>query len=199
MRRDTIIEIGKGVQNAYVDDVVTGWSEPRMYPARRKEIRAQSHNPDSGALMHRRLGSIGVAGILVLATVAWVTRASTEEAAVRAALEHYLQGHATGDAAHFSTAFHPESKLFWVRDGQLMQRTSADYIAAALGKPAADEAQRKRRIVSVDVTGNAAIGKVELDYPSAKLTDYMSLLKVGGEWKIVNKIFTAKPKKQGGG
>jgi hypothetical protein len=79
-----------------------------------------------------------------------------------------------------------------------MQRTSADYVAGAPGKPAADEAQLKRRIVSVDVTGTAASAKVELDYPSAKLTDYMSLLKVGNEWRIVNKIFTAEPKKQDG-
>ena len=75
-----------------------------------------------------------------------------------------------------------------------MRRTSADYIAGAPGKPAADEAQRKRRIVSVDVTGNAASAKVELDYPSAKLTDCMSLLKVRNERKIVNKIFTAERK-----
>ena len=44
------------------------------------------------------------------------------------------------------------------------------------------------------MTGNAASGKIELDYPNAKLTDYMSLLKIGGEWKIVNKIFTSEPK-----
>jgi hypothetical protein len=147
--------------------------------------------------MFRRLFNIGLVGFLILGTVAWATRATEEEAAVRAALEHYLQGHATGDGAHFRAVFHPESKLFWVRDGQFMQRTSADYIAGAPGKPAADEAQRKRRIVSVDVTGNAASAKIELDYPSAKLTDYMSLLKIGGEWKVVNKIFTSEPKKQG--
>lgn len=145
--------------------------------------------------MRRRLGSIGIVALLVLATVAGATRVSNEEAAVRAALEHYIQGHATGDGTHFSLVFHPESKLFWVRDGQFMQRTSADYIAGAPGKPAADEAQRKRRIVSVDVTGNAASAKIELDYPNAKLTDYMSLLKVGNEWKIVNKIFTSEVKK----
>jgi hypothetical protein len=144
--------------------------------------------------MFRRLISIGFVGFLAVVSAAWATRVSNEEAAVRAALEHYLQGHATGDGAHFSAVFHPESKLFWVRDGELMQRTSTAYISGAPGKPAADEAQRKRRIVSVDVTGSAAIGKIELDYPNAKLTDYMSLLKVGGEWKIVNKIFTSEPK-----
>ena len=35
----------------------------------------------------------------------------------------------------------------------------------------------------VDVTGDAAVAKVVLDYPSARFTDYMSLLKIGGEWR----------------
>jgi hypothetical protein len=66
------------------------------------------------------------------------------------------------------------------------------------GKPAADEASgtRKRRIDLVDVTGNAAIGKIVLDYPDAYIVDYMSLLKTNGEWKIINKIFNVEPKKK---
>lgn len=117
-----------------------------------------------------------------------------DEAGVRAALEHYLQGHATGDGAHFRRAFHPEAKLFWVRDGQLMQRTSEEYIAGASGRPAADEAQRRRRIVDVRVAGTAASATVELDYPATRFVDYMSLVKVGGEWKIINKTFYSEPK-----
>jgi hypothetical protein len=119
---------------------------------------------------------------------------SGEEAAVRAAIENYMQGHATGMGEHFRKVFHPDSKLFWIRDGQLTQRTSADYIAGAPGKPAADEAQRKRWIETIDITNNAAVVKVVLDYPNAKLTDYMSMLKINGEWKIVNKTFTSEPK-----
>ena len=118
----------------------------------------------------------------------------SEADAVRASVQHYLQGHATGDGAHFEMVFHPESKLFWMRDGQLNQRTSADYIAGAGGEPAADEVQRKRRIAMVDVTGSAAVAKVELDYPGAMITDYFTLLKVDGEWKIVNKIFHVEPR-----
>lgn len=79
--------------------------------------------------------------------------------------------------------------------GQFAQRTSAEYIAGASGKPAADEAARKRSIESIDISGNAAIAKVVLDYPQVRFTDYMSLLKVGDEWKIVNKTFYAQPKK----
>ena len=121
-------------------------------------------------------------------------QANSEEAAARVPLENYLKGHATGDAEFFKKAFHPEAKLFWFRDGKFNTRTSAEYIAGASGKPAADEAQRKRWIESVNITGNAGVAKIVLDYPQTKFADYMSLLKVDGEWKIINKTFYAEPK-----
>ena len=119
---------------------------------------------------------------------------SAEETAVRQALEHYLRGHATGQAEHFRKIFHPDAKLFAVRDGKYWQLTSEEYIGRAAGKPADDEAQRKRQIQSVDITGNAAVAKIVLDYPTVKFTDYMSLLKIDGEWKIVNKTFYGEAK-----
>ena len=125
----------------------------------------------------------------------FLPNAEADEAEVRAALQHYLLGHATGDGAHFRVVFHPDSKLYFNRDGKFSTRTSEDYIAGAAGKPAADEAQRKRRIVSVDVTGDAAMAKVELDYPTALLTDYFTLLKVDGKWMIMNKIFNTQAKR----
>jgi len=47
---------------------------------------------------------------------------------------------------------------------------------------------------SSGVTGNAGVAKIVLEYPTVTFTDYMSLLKVGDEWKIVNKVFYAEPK-----
>ncbi len=123
-----------------------------------------------------------------------VQSGSNEETAVRAALQHYLMGHATGDGAHFEKVFHPESRLFWVGDGELQTRSSAEYTAGAPGQPAEDEDRRSRRIVMVDVSGTAAVARVELDYPGALITDYFSLLKVDGEWRIMNKIFHVKRK-----
>ena len=120
---------------------------------------------------------------------------SADEAAVREAVNHYLLAHASGSGDHIKNVFHPELKMFFAREGQLMFRTGPEYIAGFSGKPAADEAQRKRWIESVDVTGTAAMAKVVLDYPNAKLTDYFSLVKANGEWKIVNKIFHSEPKR----
>lgn len=133
-----------------------------------------------------------VAGTLL--TVLAQQTANNEEAAARVPLENYLKGHATGEGEYFKKAFHPEAKLFWYREGKLMTRTSTEYIAGATGKPAADEAQCKRWIESIKITGNAGIGVIVLDYPTTKFVDYMSLLKVDGEWKIINKTFYAEPK-----
>ncbi|MEM9687310.1 MAG: nuclear transport factor 2 family protein, partial [Bacteroidota bacterium] len=53
---------------------------------------------------------------------------------------------------------------------------------------------RKTRIVSVDIMGNAAQAKLEIDYETFTFIDYMNLLKIDGEWKVVNKIFYRKNK-----
>lgn len=118
-----------------------------------------------------------------------------EKEAARIPLENYLKGHATGNPEFMRKAFHTEGKLIFMRDGKYSTRTFDEYIAGMKdGKPAPDEAQRKRWIESIDVAGNAAIGKIILDYPNGKFVDYMTLLKIDGEWKIVNKSFHFEPK-----
>lgn len=121
---------------------------------------------------------------------------TSEKDAVKIPLENYLKGHATGDGEYMKKAFHTDGQLIFIRDGIFTTRSFADYIAGFTGKPPADEAKRTRWIESIDVVGNAASAKIVLDYPTVKLTDYMSLLKINGEWKIVNKIFTSEPKPQ---
>lgn len=146
-------------------------------------------------MSHRVSAAAAAAVLLGASTLAWsLTTPAGDEEAVRATLEHYLQGHATGDGAHMAIAFHPDAELMWVQDGRLRRRSVEDYIAGFPGRPAPDEARRARRIVQIDVDGSAASAKILLDYPDARFVDYMSLLKVDGEWKIVHKIFHREPK-----
>lgn len=53
---------------------------------------------------------------------------------------------------------------------------------------------RKTKIASIDITGNAAQAKLEIEYETFAFIDYMNLLKVDGEWKVVSKIFYRKQK-----
>ncbi|HEX7314032.1 MAG TPA: nuclear transport factor 2 family protein [Pyrinomonadaceae bacterium] len=143
----------------------------------------------------RKLNRISLAVLfLVLVGSAPVLAQNSEEAAVRAAIQHYFDGHATGQGEHFRKVFHPDAKLFFIREGKVTQWTSEEYISRAPGKPADDESQRKRTIDSIDITGNAAFVKLTLDYPKVVFTDYMSMLKVDGRWVIVNKTFHGKPR-----
>lgn len=116
------------------------------------------------------------------------------DAAVRAPLEAYLRGHATGRAEDFRPAFHPDAQLWGMRNGTLIRMTAEQYISRASGAPPADEAQRRRWIESIDVTGDTAVAKIVLDYPTVRFTDYMALSRIDGRWVIVNKMFQAEPK-----
>jgi hypothetical protein len=131
---------------------------------------------------------------VLLGSVAAVSAQTDEKAAVRVPLENYIKGHETGDGEYMKKAFHTEGNLIFVRDGKYMTRSFADYIKGFSGKPAADEKDRKRWIESVDVVGTAAVARVILDYPTVKFTDYFTLLKIDGEWKIINKSFHAEQK-----
>ena len=121
---------------------------------------------------------------------------TSDKDAARVPLENYLKGHATGDPEFMRKAFHTEGNMTFVRDGKYTTRTFAEYIAGMSGKPAADEAQRKRWVESVEVAGNAGIGTIILDYPQGRFVDYMTLLKIDGEWRIVNKSFHFEPKQK---
>jgi hypothetical protein len=116
--------------------------------------------------------------------------------AIRVPLENYIMGHKTGKGEFMQKAFHTEGKLMSMRDGKYTTLDFNEFISYFKGIPAKDEALRKRWIERIDVTGNVAIGKVILDYPSVKFTDYMSLMKIGSEWKIVNKAFYMERKEQ---
>lgn len=127
--------------------------------------------------------------------VSAATFAQTDEkAAVRVPLENYIKGHETGDGEYMKKAFHTEGNMIFVRDGKYMTRPFSEYIKGFTGKPAADEQDRKRWIESIDMVGSAAVARVILDYPTVKFTDYFTLLKIEGEWKIINKSFHAEQK-----
>jgi hypothetical protein len=115
----------------------------------------------------------------------------SDDTGVRAALGHYLQGHATGDAAHMRKAFLPTAHIEGIRDGRFTSWTVDEYCSRFTGKPAPDEASRRRTIDSVDISGTSAMAKATLVHGATTFTDYFVLLKVDGEWKIANKVYTA--------
>jgi hypothetical protein len=117
-----------------------------------------------------------------------------EKELVKVPLNNYLQAHATGNPTLILKAFYKDARIMAFRGDKFSNLSVEEFAGFFKGKVADDEAQRKRSIESIEVSGNAAIAKIVLDYPTVKFTDYMTLLKIDGEWKIVNKAFFAEPR-----
>lgn len=116
-----------------------------------------------------------------------------DDQAVRAVIQQYFKGHASGDPAEMKKAFHSTAHVEGNRDGKFVSWTAEQYAANFTGKPAADEATRKRTIDRVDISGDAAMVSATLVHGATTFTDYFVLLKVNDEWKIANKVYTRRP------
>ena len=120
-------------------------------------------------------------------------QASPDDKGVRAAVQQYFKGHATGDQNEMRKAFLPTAHVEGIRDGQVFSRTVDQYVSGFQGKPAADEASRKRTIDRVEISGTAAMAGATLVHGATTFADYFVLLKVGNEWKIANKVYSSRP------
>ena len=129
--------------------------------------------------------------ILLLATIITVSlNAQTDEQGARACLENYM----SGDAERIEKAFHSSATMKYLdaKTGEFKDVPIADYIARV--KANTTKTERKIEIVSLNVEGNAANGKIKIETDKVVMYDYMNMLKINGEWKIVSKIFSRKDK-----
>jgi NADPH:quinone reductase-like Zn-dependent oxidoreductase len=149
-------------------------------------VEAQQHNRN-GSTRGKVVVDMGVA-----TRTADVRAPAADIQGVTLPLQAYLDGHATGQEHHFRRAFAPDAMLVGIKDGKYGQRPASDYIKqSSSGRAPRDEAQRRRWIRSIVVTGDVATAVIELDYPDMKALDHMSLLKFGDGWRIVVKAYDA--------
>lgn len=108
---------------------------------------------------------------------------------VLAPLTSYVAGHATGDPGHFRQAFLPTAHVEGLRHGELVSWSLDDYCALFAGRPAPDEAARRRRLDRVDVEGSVGTATMTLDHGADTFTDVFLLVRVDGGWRIANKAY----------
>jgi len=140
------------------------------------------------------VGSGVLLAALTVIAFGGATKNNSDEQDVRETVQHYLNGLKHNDVESLKRAFYPEAKLFFVKKDQLGQLTQ-DQWYKGFAASAGQEEKGDLQITAVDITGNAASVKVVEVYEKTKYTDYLSLLKFAGGWKIVNKIYVAEPLK----
>lgn len=102
----------------------------------------------------------------------------------------YVEGMALADEAKLRTAFHPDAAVIGNYQGALEWLRLDDFIAAILDEASAPAGSTPLcDIQSIDIVGDAATVKVVDDFAGMRFTDFLSLVKIDGEWKIVNKVY----------
>ncbi|WP_400191638.1 nuclear transport factor 2 family protein [Hymenobacter sp. B81] len=142
------------------------------------------------------LRSCLLAGLLLLAGTATAQTTTDAEAKKRIeqTLRYYLDGGTNRDQALVTKAFQPEAQMIYLKDGATFSIMPIQTYLANI-KPG-PRLERSTRVVSIDVAGKAAQARVESEGADYRMVDFINLLEIDGEWKIVNKIFYRLSKTQ---
>ena len=107
---------------------------------------------------------------------------------IKKTVQHYIHGAITGKGDNMKSAFHTGATVYGYIGEDLFAGPAQnlfdwnDENGPATGLVA--------NIAKIDVEGTIATVRLELDnWTGHKFTDMFTLLKTGGEWKIINKVF----------
>ena len=114
-------------------------------------------------------------------------------AEVVAALELFFDGFYEGDVEKLKRIFHPSCHLFSAAGGPLVDddmETVYEHVETRLS-PKSRKQPRYDRIISIDISAPESVHvKAQIAFGDRFFTDYLSLLKIDGQWWIVSKTFT---------
>ena len=108
-------------------------------------------------------------------------------------LEDYFSGIYDGDADKLASVFLPQASLFSATDDPMVVLPIAEYLDIVRNRPspASTNAPNTDCIYAIDIAApDMALAKVGLSIPPKFFTDYLTLLKVGGRWRIISKSFS---------
>ena len=108
---------------------------------------------------------------------------------VLSAMEGYVQGLKTGNVAELKKTFH-QNAIMYGHLGNDLSQGSIDNLYTYVEKFGAAP-NIKTNLTVLHKTPTTAIVRIEMEHDAADedFTDYHSLIKINGEWKVVSKLF----------
>jgi hypothetical protein len=115
-----------------------------------------------------------------------------EHDAIAKAVQHYIDGAKSGQGDDMKPAFHEDATIFGYVGDDLFAGPIQRLFDWNDENGAATDLQA--RIASIDLVDTVATVRLELDnWTGSRFTDLFTLLKVDGNWKIMNKVFHLHP------
>ncbi len=120
---------------------------------------------------------------------------TNDVAAIRTAVQTYLDGLHEGDADKLASVFHPTSALTYEEDGKLTPLPRDEWLKAVRARPSAKARglARHDEVLQIDqVNPTMAFVKLKCAIPPRFFTDLLCFLKVEGKWQVAQKVFAAE-------
>ena len=112
----------------------------------------------------------------------------TDREAIEHVIQHYLGGAKSGRGDDMRTAFHEDAALFGYFGNEWFAGPIQTLFEWNDANGAATELEAT--VTSVEIVETVATVRLELsNWTGHRFTDMFTLLKVDGEWKIMNKVF----------
>ena len=116
---------------------------------------------------------------------------TTDLQLIEKTINHYFDGMVNHNAESFTKAFHPTAIMRW-NDAKYNEvnaiQALSDYVNANA------TVKKKTSISAINIVGDAANVRLELEYETFTFVDFMHMMKIEGEWKIVSKTYTTVKK-----
>lgn len=107
-------------------------------------------------------------------------------------LMHYFNGLFHGDTAILEKVFHPDFLYASATDGELLLLKKHRYFEVVEGRPSPASLGESRhdKIISIELAGPVtAYARVECRITGKCFTDFLGMVKLNGQWKIISKVF----------
>ena len=112
--------------------------------------------------------------------------------AIELLISNYFDGIFSGDTEKLEKCFHENAYLYGDIKAVDYLKSKSAYIEGVRNRPSPKSLGEECRmgIIGIDILGKVAMAKLHVPFSGYNYYDYLSLAKIAGEWKIVNKVFT---------
>ncbi|WP_373520285.1 nuclear transport factor 2 family protein [Aquiflexum sp.] len=112
-----------------------------------------------------------------------------EKTAIKHTIQLYFDGMMERDGSKLDAAFDPSARLIGYR-GENFKVTPYEEWASGVAKgEKRDPSLFDNRLLEIEIKGYTALAKTELFWPGVYYYDYLTLIKIDGQWKIVHKTW----------
>lgn len=112
--------------------------------------------------------------------------------AIEQLISNYFQGIFQGNVELLGQCFQNNALIYGDIKGQDYLKSVPGYLESVQNRKSPEDLKESfaMKIIGIDIMGKIAMAKVHVPMLGYNYYDYLSLTKINGDWRIVNKIFT---------